>query len=273
MNDADRLALRKPAECKDRGNKRALGNRGLILDCIEFADHLRQTPGPERGKNDNTEQFQRLRTEEGSERAVQTGVCFCRNTGKCIHRFHESAVIVQNSGDNNDNTEEHDNTLNKVVDSGSHVAAGNDIHTGQHTHNNNAPNIVDAECGLKQSGQTVVQRSSVRNEENKNTRGCDEFERFGIEAVAEVFGHGCRTDVLGHQTGSSAEKHPCEKRTDDRIADADPCCGNAVFPAELSGVADEDNRGKIGSTIGKGSQPRTYTSSSQYKVIHISGKK
>ena len=43
----------------------------------------------------------------------------------------------------------------------------------------------------------------------------------------------------------------------------------AEFPAELSGIADEDYRRKVRCAVGKSSEPRTYRAATQDKAVHI----
>ena len=77
--------------------------------------------------------------------------------------------------------------------------------------------------------------------------------------------------MLGHNTGTAAKDNPCEQGTDERIANTDPGGSKTIFPAELSGIADEDNSGKIRGTISKRSQPWTNRASAKDKAIDIGG--
>ena len=77
--------------------------------------------------------------------------------------------------------------------------------------------------------------------------------------------------MLGHDTSAAAQDYPCKQGTDERVADTDPGGCQTIFPAELSGIADKDNGGKIRSAIGECSQPRTDRASTQDKAIDISG--
>ena len=51
--------------------------------------------------------------------------------------------------------------------------------------------------------------------------------------------------MLGHQACSASENDPGKQRTEDGIADADPCGGKTEFPAELSCITDKNNCGKV----------------------------
>ena len=55
--------------------------------------------------------------------------------------------------------------------------------------------------------------------------------------------------MVRHEARAAAQNDPCEQGTDESIADADPGRGDAELPAELAGVANEDNGGKVGSSI------------------------
>ena len=75
--------------------------------------------------------------------------------------------------------------------------------------------------------------------------------------------------MLGHKTGAPSEHHPGEKRTDEGIPYAYPCGGYTEFPAELSGVADEYNCGKVRRAVGKGSEPGTNGTTAQDKAVDV----
>ena len=75
--------------------------------------------------------------------------------------------------------------------------------------------------------------------------------------------------MLSHNTRASAENRPCEERTDDRVTDTDPGGRDTEFPAELTGVADEDNGGEIRCTVSKGGQPGTDASASENKAVDV----
>ena len=75
--------------------------------------------------------------------------------------------------------------------------------------------------------------------------------------------------MLGHDAGPPAQNDPGKQGTNQGISQTDPGGGNAVFPAELSGIADKNNGGKVRSTIGKSSKPGADTSSTQYESVDI----
>ena len=70
--------------------------------------------------------------------------------------MHESAVVVEDTYDDGNDTEEHDDTLNKVVDHRSHISAQDNIDTSKCSHYDDADFIVDVKCHVKESGQTVI---------------------------------------------------------------------------------------------------------------------
>ncbi len=186
-----------------------------------------------------------------------------------MYRLHEAALAHQHSGDDDDNACEHNDALNKIVDCGRHIAAGNDVNRREKRHQNNADGVINVECHAEQAGQTVIQRCGVRNEENEDDDRCADLERGAVKARAEKGRHGCGVQMLRHNTGASSENHPRQQGTDERIADADPGRGETVFPAELTCIADKNNGGEIGCAVGKGSQPRTDRASAQHKAVDI----
>ena len=77
--------------------------------------------------------------------------------------------------------------------------------------------------------------------------------------------------MLAHNSCSSAQHNPGKQGTDQGIADTDPSGGNSVFVAELSCISYKNHSTEIGRTVGKSRQPRTDTSASEYKAVHVGG--
>ena len=77
--------------------------------------------------------------------------------------------------------------------------------------------------------------------------------------------------MLRHDTRTTAQDYPCEKRSDKGIAQTDPGGGNTEFPTKLAGISDKDNRRKIGCTVGKGRQPRAHVSTAEDEAVDVRG--
>ena len=103
-----------------------------------------------------------------------------------------------------------------------------------------------------------------------NHRGGD-FQGSGPEALAEKFGHSGGVQMLGHNTGAAAQHHPGQQGAQHGVADARPGGGDAVLPAELTGVAHEDHGGEIRGAVSEGCQPGPYGAASEHEAIDISG--
>ena len=251
------------------GDNGALFDRGFILDGIELLYHLGQAPGAQRGEDDHKHQPQRIRAKEGIENTGGRGDRSVLHLSQTVQCLHKAALGIENRRDNGDNTHQHDQALDKVVDGCGHIAAGDHINGGQHRHQNDAHRIVDVERHAEQAGQTVIKRSGVRNQEDEDNGGSTDFQPAALEPLAEKVGHGGRFQVLGHNTGAAPQNDPRHQRADDRVADADPGGGNAEFPAELAGIADEDDGGKIRGAVGKRRQPRAHRAPAQHKAVYV----
>ena len=70
-------------------------------------------------------------------------------------------MVSQYCADHCDDANDHDNTLDKIVDGGGHVAASDNIHSGEHRHNDDADSVVDVKGHGKEPGKAVVKRGSV----------------------------------------------------------------------------------------------------------------
>ena len=97
------------------------------------------------------------------------------------------------------------------------------------------------------------------------------FKSFAAEALTEELGHGGAAKVLGHYSGSAAKDDPCQQGADEGVAQTYPCGSDTVLPAELTGIADEDNGGEVGSAVGKGGEPGAYISSAEDEAVYVRG--
>ena len=93
----------------------------------------------------------RIGAEEGVERAGHIADGFVSDLRKTLESLEEAALLAENGGDYRDDTDEHDDTLDKVVDSGSHVAARDNVDAREHRHRDDTPDVGDSERHLKQS--------------------------------------------------------------------------------------------------------------------------
>ena len=74
--------------------------------------------------------------------------------------------------------------------------------------------------------------------------------------------------MLCHNPGTPSKNDPCQQRSEHRVADTGPGCGDAVLITELAGVSDEHNGRKIRSAVSEGRQPGSCASSAENKTIH-----
>ena len=77
--------------------------------------------------------------------------------------------------------------------------------------------------------------------------------------------------MLRHDARAASENDPSEQRTDQRVADANPRGSDAVFPAELTGVADKDNGGEVRRTVSECGQPRADRAAAEDEAVDIGG--
>ncbi len=242
----------------------------FTFDGIKLLHHLRQAPCTERGKEHHADQVERIRSQEGSKGTADIA-CAVLYLGEFFHGGHETALTAQHGGNDHHDTDEHDHALDKIVDGGSHVAAGDNIDAGQHAHGDNAYGVVNVEGHAEQTGQAVEQRRRIRDQENEDDHRRGNFQIFAVETLAEEIRHGGTVQMLGHDTGTPSQKLPRHEAADEHIAKAHPRGGHAVLPAELSGVTDEDHRRKVGSAVGKSREPRAYRPAAQHEIVDVGG--
>lgn len=148
---------------------------------------------------------------------------------------------------------------------------GNDIHAGEHRHNNDAQGVVDVKGHAEQAAQAVVQAGGVGDEEDEDDDRGGDLQGLAAKALAKKLGHGGAVQVLGHDAGAAAQHGPGQQGAQQGVADARPGGGDAIFPAELSGVAHKDHSGKIGRAIGEGGEPRAHRAPAQHKAVYVGG--
>ena len=107
----------------------------FILDSVELVHHLGKTPGTEGGQNYNAEESHGVRTEEAGQKTLaslesRNGHIIRRDLGELLEGIEESALAVQYRYDDGADAEEHDDTLDEVIEGRGHVSADNDVHSG-----------------------------------------------------------------------------------------------------------------------------------------------
>ena len=156
-----------------------------------------------------------------------------------MDRVVEAAVSVEDSQNNSADTEEHDNTLDKIVECSSHVSADDDVNTGQDSHDDQADTVGNIKRHSEQAGEAIVDGCSVGHQENECNDTAGKLQRLGLETFAEEVGHGAGVQFLGHDTGASAEHEPCQEGADKGVSKTDPCGRETVFPSKLPCIAYE----------------------------------
>ena len=72
--------------------------------------------------------------------------------------------------------------------------------------------------------------------------------------------------MLRHDARAASENDPSEQRTD-----ANPRGSDAVFPAELTGVADKDDGGEVRRTVSECGQPWADRAAAEDEAVDIGG--
>jgi len=268
---AQKVAAARDHEGEECGDDGALDDGGLVFDRVELRGHLRQAPGAERGEDHDAEQVVEVRAEERGEDAGGLGHRGVGDLCKTEHGFLQSAELPQWRPHDHDDADQHDDALHEVVHDGRHVAARHDVDCGEHGHGEDADCVVNAEGHREQAREAVVQGSRVGDEEQEDDERCARLERGAVVALFKEVGHGAALQVLGHDARAPAEHGPGEIRADDRVADADPGRGNAVFPAELARVADHDDGGEVRGAVGEGCKPGADRAAAEDETVHVLG--
>ena len=266
---AQEVAAAGHDEREHRGDDHALVDGLLILDGVELLHHLGQSPRTQRGEDDHAQQIDGIGAEEGGEHAGRCGHRGIAHLTQLVERLQEAALTLEHSADDRADAHDHDQALNEVVDGGGHVAAGDDVHAGKHGHDDDAHGIVDVKRHAEQAAQAVVQGRGVGDEEDEDDRGRGQLERLAVEAFFKELGHGGAVQMLRHHAGAAAQHRPRQQRTQNGVANARPRGGDAVFPAELSGITHKHHGGEIAGAIGESGQPRADAASAEYKAVYV----
>ena len=132
---AQEVAAAGHHEGEDGGNHGSGVNSLLILDGVELVHHLGKTPGTEGGQNYNAEETCRVRAEEAGQKPLaslesRNGHIIRRNLGKLLEGCEETALALQHRDDNRADAEQHDDSLDKVIEGCGHVSADDNVHGG-----------------------------------------------------------------------------------------------------------------------------------------------
>lgn len=187
---------------------------------------------------------------------------------EAVDGLREPAVAVQHSGHHSHNAHQHDEALDEVVDRRSHIAAQPHVGTRQHSHTDDTPRVVDAESHPEQTRETIVERCRVGNEENEDDDRGRHLQRRRAEPLSEEVGHGGTLKILRHQPCPTSQDTPGQQRANQRITQSDPCGGHTVLPAELTGIAHEDDSREITRAERKRREPRAHVPAAQHKALH-----
>ena len=195
---------------------------------------------------------------EGGEgpRLAEGGGGVARELGQLVNGVHKPALAGEDGRHDDDNPKEHDNPLDKVADGGGHVPAEDDVNRRKGRHYDDADGVGDVEGHLKQPGKAVVDRGGVGDQEDEDDDRGGDFKGLGVKPLFKKIRHRRRPQMLGHNPRPPPQHHPGQQAADGGVAQPDPGGGEPVFPAELTGVPDKDDRRKIARPVGKGGQPR-----------------
>ena len=267
---AQEIAATRDDKREDRRDDGALLDGRAVLDGIELLHHLRQAPGAQRREDDDTEKVGRIGTEHRGEDALEVRAAIY--LGKRGHGLHEAAVIAQDGRDDGDDAHKHDDALEKVVHNRGHVAADHNIHAGDKRHGDDAHLIGQAECHTEQARQAVVDACGIRDKEDEDDGGRSHAQGLGTIPLAEELRHGLRIEAVRHLTGTRTHDPPGKKAAEQRVADARPKRREAVLPAKLAGIADENDRREVARTIGERAEPRAHVATAENEAVNTRGR-
>ena len=116
----------------------------------------------------HAQQVQGGGAEEGGKDAGGGGHLRVAHLGQPLQGSQKAPLAVQDGGDHRHDAEDHDDALDKVVDGGSHIAPGDDIHSSEHCHDYHTHGVVDVKGHAEQPGQAVVQTGGVGDKEDED---------------------------------------------------------------------------------------------------------
>ena len=121
---------------KDRGDHGSCMDGFLILDCVKLSNHLRQPPSSKRSQNNNSQKVQRIWSEERSKcsRLPQCHRNITWNLSHLLYRFQKSSLTAKHSGNDCHNSNQHNNSLNKIINSRRHITSQNHVDSCKDRH-------------------------------------------------------------------------------------------------------------------------------------------
>ena len=141
----------------------------FVLDSVEFSYHLRQAPCAERGEDNNAEEVNRV----GAEKAVvRVGIAIrVGNLTEHIEGLGKTAVFIEYSYYNSGYADEHEYTLNKVIERGSLIAADDNVYRCDNAHYDDTDSVIDVESLFKQAGEAIESGGGIWDKEDEDYHG------------------------------------------------------------------------------------------------------
>ena len=202
--------------CKYSWNNSSRTDRFFIFDRIKFPDHLRKSPCSKRSKKNNAQKIDRIRTKKRCKRS-RLSLCqgnitwYLRHFCYCIH---ESALSIQNRRDHSHNSDQHNDSLYEIIDCRSHISAQDNIERRKRCHCHDTPRIRNIKSHRKQTWQTVIHRSRVRDQKNEHDHRCRNLKWFALVPFSEKIRHRPWSKMLCHHFCTPSENYPCQKASD-----------------------------------------------------------
>ena len=106
-------------------------------------------------------------------------------------------------------------------------------------------------------------------DEDDSCRG--HAQRFGTVTLAEELRHGFRIEAVRHLTGTGAHDPPSKKAAEQGVSNACPKRRQAVLPAKLAGIADENDGGEVARTVGERAEPGAHVAAAENEAVNTRG--
>ena len=218
---------------------------------------MRQAPGTQRGKDNDAYKVEQVGTEHRNKCALHIGT-LGRDLRKRNDSFGKTALARKHHRNYRNDAHQHHNTLDEVVQNSGHITAKYHINAGNNRHTYHTPFVRQAKRHTEQTGKAVIDTGGIGNQEHEDDSRRSNAQPLRLVALAEKLGHGGGLQALRDLTRTRTKHPPCQQRTKEGIADANPKRRQAVFPAKLTCVANEDYRRKVAGAKSERRKPGAY---------------
>ena len=159
--------------------------------------------------------------------------------------------------------------MDEIRFQGSHVASQHQQQGRSDGNNNHTYLFVNAQDNRADTGEPLINRGGIGDEEHKNYDAGEKPHGRALKALFKKLGHGFDIVPPGDFPGTVCQHQPGQKGAENRVPNAHQHAPKAIAPAGAPRVADEHHRREVGRAIGERGYPRPGAAASHGEGGHV----